>query len=97
MKLVEVLWADCYSHCDSPWIAWDELDKKATGDSEIYTVGYIFKDDDRNLTLTMSWHPDDLTEVGMAITIPKPMIKHVRELVPTQEPEVRNGYGVVLA
>jgi hypothetical protein len=82
VRLVEVLWADCYSHCDSPWIGWDELDQAATGDSEIYTVGYVFKEDDRNLTLTMSYHPDDLTEVGMAITIPKPMIREVRDLQP---------------
>ena len=43
-------------------------------------MGYVFKDDERNLTLTMSWHPDDPAEVGMAITIPKPMIKHIREI-----------------
>jgi hypothetical protein len=82
VKLVEVLWADCYSHCDSPWISRNDLEKAATGDSDIFTTGYIFKEDERNLTLTMSWHPDDLEEVGMAITIPKPMIKHVRELSP---------------
>ena len=79
-RLLEVLWADCYSHCEQPWYSRADLEKAASGDAEIFTVGYLFKEDDRNLTLTMSHHPDDPTEVGMAITIPRPMIKRVREI-----------------
>jgi hypothetical protein len=85
MRLVEVRWADCYTHCGQAWHTREELDKAATGDLEVLSVGYVFKEDDRNLTLVMSQgaklDPDAEDEYGLALTIPKPMVLEVRDVV----------------
>ena len=82
MRLVEVLWEDCYTHCEQPWYDRAELDRLATGNVPILTAGYVFKEDSENLTITMSYHEEspDSDEVGMAITIPLRMVREVRDL-----------------
>lgn len=89
MKLVEVVWKDCYSHCERPWYTREELDKASTGNVPIFTVGYVFKDDGENITLTMSHNAEspDSNEVGMGITIPLAMVVSIREL------EARVGFA----
>jgi hypothetical protein len=86
MRLVEVRWSDCYTHCGQAWHTRAELDKAATGDLEVLSVGYLFKEDERNLTLVMSRGHEDgegqEEEYGLALTIPRLMVKSVKELFP---------------
>lgn len=85
MRLVEVKWIDSISHLDTPWIAEEDLEKRATP-GECWSVGYLFSEDDSQVTLTLSRAGDDRGEVGVSLTIPRCAVQAIyslqRELPP---------------
>ncbi len=75
--MVMVKWHDAYTHCDKPWHSIEEIEQESEGHAVVHTVGWLLREDDDYLTVTLSVSDlgsDDVDEVGPAITIPRGMI-----------------------
>jgi len=83
MKLLMIEWHDAFTHCEQPWYTKEELMKETTGHQTCFSVGWLFREQEDYITLTMTkgdGSSDDNGEVGLALTIPKGMIVRIEEL-----------------
>lgn len=88
-KFYEVIWLDAASNSET-WVAVSEV----TGPEEVITRGWLVKDVPEYVCLASSVSNEDLHNetVGNTLTIPRGMVKSMRELkLTTAKPRVKKA------
>ena len=78
-----MIWHDAFTHCESPWITQEELRKETQGHQVCRTLGWVVREDDEYVTISISigdGSEDDIGDCGPAVSIPRGMIVEIKEL-----------------
>lgn len=80
-RFVEVLWEDAASH-NASWADLEEVEKDGIGTVMVLTRGWLIKERERYVSIAGSVFADDedSEQVGNITSIPRGMIRHIKDL-----------------